>query len=156
VLRKGASWSQVGKYRETIRLYDRYLGRNPSVTPAEAWPIRLHRGLVLAKLEDWDRCLAAFDGLVRMNPRRTLASLEQAGSPFRELALDPQPAEAAALGEPSFRLLVEGLAYRALDDATEAAARWDRALALDPGFVLARVAKQELRLPEARVSGRPV
>jgi MoaA/NifB/PqqE/SkfB family radical SAM enzyme/tetratricopeptide (TPR) repeat protein len=143
-LRKGASWSRRGRYRRTVRLYDRYLRRQPAVAAAEAWPIRLHRALLLAKLGEWERCLDAFDGLVRIDPRRTLASLERAGSPFMAVALDAQPAEADALGEPRFRLLVEGLAYRALDDASAAAARWDRALALDPGFVLARVAREGL------------
>ena len=47
-------------------------------------------------------------------------------------------------GQQAAPLLLEGLAHRALDHEPEAAARLDRALSLDPGFTLARVAKREM------------
>ena len=63
---------------------------------------------------DWERSLAGFDGLVRLNPRQALAAVRpsESGDP----GFFPPDWEAGSLRTPSFRLLVEGLAHRALQD----------------------------------------
>jgi tetratricopeptide (TPR) repeat protein len=147
-LDKGVSWSQAGRYGETLRLYDRYLDAHGAAAPVHSWQIRLHRAVVLAKVEDWPGCLAAFDGLVRLNPRQALEAVQRSENG----GLFPPEWEAGALRTPSFRLLVEGLAHRALQDEGAAAARWDAALDLDPGFVLARIARAALPLDRPAAS----
>jgi len=138
-LRKGVSWARAGRREDAVRLYDRFLSNHPEANPGTSWALRLHHAVVLAQLERWERSLAAFDGLIRLDPKLALTAL----APKDEGGRDVFPAEwdVGGLRTPSFRLLVEGLAHRALHDHRAAVARWDQALELDPGFMLARVAR---------------
>jgi MoaA/NifB/PqqE/SkfB family radical SAM enzyme/tetratricopeptide (TPR) repeat protein len=151
-LLKGVSWSRAGEYGKAVRLYDRYLEVHGAAASPESRQIRLHRAVVLAKMGDWERSLAAFDGLVRLNPRNALTAVHpsESGDP----GFFPPDWEAGSLRTPSFGLLVQGLAHRALQHEREATASWDAALDLDPGFMLARVAKEALTAPADRASTR--
>ena len=146
-LSEGVSLTHAGHYEEAVRLYDRYLESQPA-SLASSWPIRLHRALVLEKMQKWEESLAELYGMIRWNPWKALAGLQRAkgegsGSFFPKISYGMSD-EVAVVETPSFRLLLEGLAHRALDQEPEAAAQLDRALALDPGFTLAAVAKREM------------
>jgi len=146
-LGQGVSLTHAGNYEEAVRLYDRYLESQPA-SLAASWPIRLHRALVLEKMQKWEEALAELYGMIRWNPWKALAGLQRAegsenGSFFPKISYGMSD-EVAVVDTPAFRLLLEGLAHRALDHEPEAEARLDRALSLDPGFTLARVAKSEM------------
>jgi len=144
---KGLSLSKAGKYEKTLRLYDQYFKADDARIETSG-QIRVHRAIVFAKMERWEDSLSEVYALISADPRAALAAMERAAR-----AAAPPPGDLLAaipdgLREgtgfshtASFRLLVEGLAYRALEDEPQAAARLDKALALDPGFMLAKVAK---------------
>lgn len=144
---KGLSLSKAGKYEKTLRLYERYF-KADDARFGTSGQIRVHRAIVFAKMERWEESLSELYLLVRGDARATLAAMERAArsaapAPGDLLAAIPDGLRQGTgfFHTASFRLLVEGLAYRALEDEPEAAARLDKALALDPHFMLAKVAK---------------
>jgi radical SAM protein with 4Fe4S-binding SPASM domain len=149
-LKEGLSLSQDGQYEAALRLYERSLGTAPAGSPAATWEIRLHRAIVLGRMEQWDRSLQELNQLVCASPATTLQVVERsrtAGSATVLAAISPSLAkETGFVQTPSFGLLIEGLAYQALDQPQEAAARMDKALELDPEFALAKVARRAVPL----------
>jgi radical SAM protein with 4Fe4S-binding SPASM domain len=150
VLRQGLSLSEAGMHADALQLYDGYLEatRKPIAT---TWEICLHRAIVLGRLGEWDRSHEALYGLASVAPERTLEAmqrmLEHRDAPGRAVLSGISQHLGTQTGfveSPSFPLLMEGLAYRALDNHPEAIASVGRALSLDPEFALAKVAKREI------------
>jgi len=145
-LQKGLSLTGAGKYDKTLRLYEQYFKADEGRL-ANSWQIRLHRAVVFAKMEKWNESLAELYGLIHGQPRSALTAVEGADRSARSESgffgemPDAMRHGTGLLHTASFKLLVEGLAYRALENEPEASARFDKALELDPGFMLAKVAK---------------
>jgi len=149
-LDRGVALSRAGKNAQALRFYDRFL-QGDALRHPRSWQIRLHRAIVLAKLERWRPALQELERVVGTNPRAVLARMqdaEQGNDHYGEL-LKTLPeslrVEFAILQTPPFRLLMQGLAHRAADEEVAAAAALDRALAMDPGFMLARTARETAR-----------
>jgi MoaA/NifB/PqqE/SkfB family radical SAM enzyme len=143
-LRKGLSLSQSGKYDKTLRLYEQYFKVDDGRL-AGSWQIRLHRAIVFAKMERWEASLAELYELVRRQPQATLSAMKREEETPRGEFFEAIPVsvrEGTGFSHTaSFRLLLEGLAYRALENEAESTVRLDKAVALDPGSMLAREAR---------------
>jgi pyruvate-formate lyase-activating enzyme len=144
-LAEGIRLSRAGRHRRAVRMYDRFLKQSRAGISA-TWEIRLHRAIVLGQSRRWVEALSALERLVGLDPAATLQTLERCGDAGAVLdVISPRLAgEEGFVRSPSFRVLLEGLSHRALKHTPEAAARFNHALSLDPEFVLARVARQQM------------
>ena len=147
-LQEGLSLSQAGRHDAALRRYDRSRGEASAESRTGMWEVRLHRAIVLGRMEQWEQSLQEFNHLVQSSPATTLEVVERsraAGQGRVLAAISPSMAgETGFVQAPSFGLLIEGLAYLALDRHQEAVARLDEALARDPEFALAKVARRAM------------
>jgi len=147
---RGIAFSRDGRYKRALKLYDRFLIENRGKRLAAKWEVELHRAVILGMTKEWRKSLDQFYRLVQMDPKTTLSAAQRAetlrpGEFLGSLSLRLEGA-AGFVEAPSFRLVIEGLAYQALGIKREAEARIIKALELDPKFDLARIAREEMEL----------
>jgi len=149
-LGRGIALSRTGRYKRALKLYDRFLIENQGKGLAAKWEVELHRAVILGMTNEWRKSLYEFYRLVQADPKMTLSAAQRPealppgkflGAISRRLA-----GETGFVETPSFRLVIEGLAYQALGIKHEAVARVAEALQLDPKFDLAKIAREEMNL----------
>src|SRR5712692_2034053 len=127
---------QTGRFREAAGLLESSCGRDPG--DARAWFLL---GACRHALRDLDRALAAFDRTVALDP----SNLQAAQAAIAVLCDAQRPAEAFARcvdllsrhPDEAQLQFSTGVVCEALCDFAGALDRYDRALAIDPGFVRA-------------------
>ena len=149
-LGRGIALSRTGRYKRALKLYDRFLIENQRKGRAAKWEVELHRAVILGMTNEWRTSLYEFYRLVQADPKMTLSAVQrpEALPPGKFLgAISCRLAgETGFVEAPSFRLVIEGLAYQALGIKHEAVARVAEALQLDPKFDLAKIAREEMNL----------
>src|SRR5712691_7034292 len=127
---------QTGRFREAAGLLESSCGRDPG--DARAWFLL---GACRHALRDLESALAAFDRAIALDP----SNLQAAHAAIAVLCDARRPAEALARCEdllsrhsddPQLQFST-GVVFEALGDFAGALDRYDRALAIDPGFVCA-------------------
>ncbi len=142
ILETGMRWTDAGRPRAALRLYERFLKFNGD-RPAAVWQVKLHRAMVLAQVAKWEQCLNAFRELVRLSPETTLRVLSSPGSVQEEFRHAPAM-QRLLEGPAQFRFLMEGLAYAELRQPDRASASVRYALQVDPSFEAAAIATKEI------------
>ena len=150
VVGRGIALTRTGRYKRALKLYDRFLIENSDKKLGAIWEVELHRAVILGMTKEWRKSLHEFYRLVQADPKMSLSAVQrpeaQGSGGFLGVVSSRLAEETGFVETPSFRKVIEGLAYQALGIKHEAAARVAEALELDPKFDLAKIAREEMNL----------